>query len=81
VTLTTPEGSAGFSDPDGAAFLVERQLTITVQGEEIDLGVFSTVFASAKFADVQPDPEHRLVLVPGQDNTFIEQAGARLASK
>jgi hypothetical protein len=60
----------------GGVLAIARNTSIEVDGQEIDLGVFTTFLHSVSLAPDQPDDPMQAKLVPGADNRFTRRAGA-----
>lgn len=59
----------------GGPLAWDRQIAITLGGEDLELGTFTTILMSVRLADEQPEDEGRFGLVPAADNSFIPKGG------
>jgi hypothetical protein len=55
---------------------ISKQMFIDFEGQEIDLGWFTTVFARATVGPEQPNDERSVRFVPGASDSFTRHAGA-----
>jgi hypothetical protein len=71
---TTREAVAAAFHDDGSFFMEEPEV-VRIDEQDIDLGLFTTVLASAVVADVQDDDARTLRIVPGTSKELTQRAG------
>jgi hypothetical protein len=59
----------------GGPLAWDRQIAITLGGEDLELGAFTTILMSVRLAEEQPKDEERFRLVPAADNSFVQRTG------
>jgi hypothetical protein len=75
VNLTAPRSDVPNITGDTGALLLIADVTFSHSEGEVALGQFSSLYANASLADVQPADETKAVFVPNGESTFTRSAG------
>jgi len=75
------ERMAADAGADVGTLAVEASATVELETGVFELGPLHMILATARPADLQPDDEGTLVIVPAHDDTFVRRLGPLVASE